>query len=51
VRAKGNIEDDAQSLNMLKDWAIEMMIKFSQAFSPRISKLDLSKAKTDIELT
>lgn len=43
---EGRIEDNAQSLDALKAWAIEMMIKFYQSFSPRIARLNLPKAKT-----
>jgi hypothetical protein len=46
---KGNIEDNVQSLNELKEWAIETMTKFYQSFSPRIARLNLPKAKNDLE--
>lgn len=42
---EGRIEDDATSLDALRVWATDMMIKFNQIFSPRIAKLNLAKSK------
>ncbi len=43
----GKIEDDSQTLDLLKVWAIDTMIKFYQTFSPKIAKLNPPKTKTE----
>lgn len=46
---EGKIEDTSQSLYALKIWAVEMMTKFHQSFSPRIARLNLPKPKINHE--
>lgn len=45
VYREGRIESDASSLDALRVWATDMIIKFNQIFSPRIAKLNLVKSK------
>ena len=35
----GSIEDDAETLEEIQDWMVEYLLKFKQAFGPRLAEL------------
>ena len=45
VYCEGGIENDAQSLETLRNWGIDMMIRFNKIFSPRVTKLSSPKPR------
>ena len=39
VGRRGSIEDDSETLEDIKDWLVENLLKFKRVFGPRLSDL------------